>query len=461
MPLSKNQETSDARAREVLQRRFPGGYYQPQPEDLEPRLPGPEGELRWPHEGLYFLGAHFAGGEDRFLCPDLEARLRRAWPEKTLPQALMEVIEREEGRVRDWLRPPEPEGQGIFLSLDRLPEELREEALRNPRQRAAWRKEGLMAPELQRADTLVLDSRNYLDSWGEDPLARIPVLEERLDGILIHGENAGVMRYLMPKWKGRIQCIYMDPPFNTSSAGFAYRDSLPVSAWLSFMDERLELMKALLREDGTLYAHIDYASKERLRLLLERHLQYLTEIIWRIGWVSGYKTQANKFIRNHETIYQFAKSDRPLFNKQWIPYPEGYRRRDGKKPKGKGFPMEDTWNCHEGDPLHSIQIMSFSKEKRGDRGLTQKNENLLARMILASSNPGDWVLDPFLGSGTTAAAAHKLGRRWIGIEAGPQFEEHCLPRMKEVLAGDPYGISPDTNFSGGGLFQWLQCKKRP
>ncbi len=440
----------------MLQKRFPDGFYCPQASDLEQKLPSGLGELCWPHEGLFFLGKHFAGGKDRFLCPDLRQRLERAWGGPNLPEPMEQAVEREQERIQAWLRPPQIRREGWTLSLDRLPEDLRKRALDHPEQRAAWRKMGLHSPQGVPPRVLLVESRFFKDAWGEDPLGRIPGLKERLDGILIHGENAGALRLLLPEFENKIQCVYMDPPFNTLGEGFAYRDRLPVSAWLSFMDERVALLKQFMREDGTLYAHIDYASKERLRLLLERHLRYRTEIIWRIGWISGYKSKANKFIRNHETIYQFAKSDKPLFQKQWIPYPKGYRRRDGQQPKGKGFPLEDTWNCHEGDPLHSIQIMSFSKEKRGDRGLTQKNENLLARMIKSSSKEGDWILDPFLGSGTTTAAAHKLGRRWIGIELGEQFHEHCLPRMRGVLRGESLGISKDCGFEGGGAFRWIE-----
>src|SRR5690606_24555517 len=103
-------------------------------------------------------------------------------------------------------------------------------------------------------------------------------------------------------------------------------------------------------------------------------------------------------------------------NKSYIPYPEGYRRRDGKQPTGAGVPLEDTWNCSEADSLNSIQIVSFSREKTGYP--TQKSEALLDRIIRASSNPGDLVLDAFCGSGTTCAVAEKTGRRWIGIDAG-------------------------------------------
>jgi len=102
---------------------------------------------------------------------------------------------------------------------------------------------------------------------------------------------------------------------------------------------------------------------------------FRNDIVWRIGWVSGYKTKALKWIRNHDTILYYTKSDKFTFNKEYIMYPTDYVRRDGKRPTGKGFPIEDTWNCHSGDVLNSIAIMSFNKEKLGYP--TQKPEALL------------------------------------------------------------------------------------
>ena len=245
---------------------------------------------------------------------------------------------------------------------------------------------------------------------------------------------------------------------NTDTDGFLYKDGYQHSSWLAMMESQVQASRELLASDGTFYAHIDYNEKENLKLLLDKYLQYITEIIWRIGWVSGYKSAANKFIRNHDTIYQYSKSDSPLFIKTYIPYPQGYTRRDGSLPTGQGYPLEDTWNCSEMDQLHSIQIISFSKEKVGNQALTQKNENLIGRMLVSSSSPGDTVLDYFLGSGTTAAAAHKMGRRYIGIEIGQQFFEFALPRMKRVLYGDPYGISSELDWKGGGAFKYLRLE---
>ncbi len=141
------------------------------------------------------------------------------------------------------------------------------------------------------------------------------------------------------------------------------------------------------------------------------------EIIWRIGWVSGYKSKAKNWIRNHDVIYFYTKNrENFIFNKEYIKYPPDYRRRDGKKPTGEGMPIEDTWNCNELDVLDSIQIMSFSKEKVGYP--TQKNENLLSRIIRASTNEGDLVMDFFGASGTTMAVAEKLNRKWIVCDIG-------------------------------------------
>jgi adenine-specific DNA-methyltransferase len=83
----------------------------------------------------------------------------------------------------------------------------------------------------------------------------------------------------------------------------------------------------------------------------------------------------------------------------------------------------------------------------------KKPERLLERVIALTTDPGDWVLDAFLGSGTTAAVALKMRRRWIGIEDGPQFDTLCLPRLRRVVDGaDPTGVTRSTGWTGGGGF---------
>lgn len=87
---------------------------------------------------------------------------------------------------------------------------------------------------------------------------------------------------------------------------------------------------------------------------------------------------------------------------------------------------------------------------------TPKPERLISRILHLTTNEGDWVLDSFLGSGTTAAVAHKMGRRWIGIELGDHCYTHCLPRLKAVVDGEQGGISKAVNWQGGGGFRFFE-----
>ena len=130
-------------------------------------------------------------------------------------------------------------------------------------------------------------------------------------------------------------------------------------------------------------------------------------------------------------MFYTKDASRFIFSKEYIPYPEGYTRRDGSLPEGQGYPIEDTWNCTDLDTMDSIQIMSFSGEKLNFP--TQKNENLLARIIRASSNPGDIVLDCFIGSGTASAVAQKLGRRWIGCDINKGAIQTTSKRLQTII----------------------------
>ena len=242
--------------------------------------------------------------------------------------------------------------------------------------------------------------------------------------------------------QGGIKLIYIDPPFDVGAdfsmdveigedkfvkepnilEQIAYRDTWGKGAnsFLAMMYERLALMRDLLTEDGSIYVHCDWRVNSILRLVLDEIFKgdnFQREIIWRIGWISGYKSKAKNWIRNHDTILFYVKDKNNFtFNKEYIPYPEGYVRRDGSPPTGEGYPIEDTWNCSNLDSMDSIQIMSFNREKTGYA--TQKNENLIERIIKASSREGDLVADFFSGSGTTSAVAEKLGRKWIVSDLG-------------------------------------------
>jgi len=264
--------------------------------------------------------------------------------------------------------------------------------------------------------------------------------------LLICGDNLTALDELIKK-SIKVDLVYLDPPFFSNKTyeivwgdeaevrSFKDRWAGGINNYIGWMKERVVKLYDVLKDTGSFYLHCDWHASHYLKVMLDEvfgQRLFKNEIIWRIGWVSGYKTQKLGWIRNHDVIFYYTKSDKFTFNKEYIPYPEDYVRRDGKKPTGKGFPIEDTWNCNPADILDSIMIKSFSKEKLGYP--TQKPEALLERIIKASSNRGDTVLDAFCGCGTTVAAAQKLKRAWIGIDISPKAVELITKRVEKLGA---------------------------
>ena len=290
------------------------------------------------------------------------------------------------------------------------------------------------------------------------------------------GDNLHVMRGLNSE---TIDLIYLDPPFNSNkdysapigseAAGAAFKDTWTLSdvdlAWhgeiaeanpglygvidaarqahgtgmqsyLIMMAVRLLEMKPLLKPTGSIYLHCDPVASHYLKLVMDTVFgasNFKNEIIWRIGWVSGFKTQKRGWIRNHDTLLYYMCSPQAAdrFNKEYSPYPKDYVRRDGKKPTGKGIPIEDTWNSSSTDILDSIMIKSFFKEKVGYP--TQKPLALLERIIKASSTEGDLVLDPFCGCATALVASERLNRQWIGIDISAKAKDLIRLRVRKDL----------------------------
>jgi hypothetical protein len=276
--------------------------------------------------------------------------------------------------------------------------------------------------------------------------------------LLVLGDNLHALTALGPGFAGGVHLAVMDPPFATGLRFVARRplgdDAAPrleipafddawpdgMAGFLRMMDPRLQAVIGLLRADASLYVHVDPVASAALRLVLDELMgdaAFMREIAWRIGWVSGFKSRARNWIRNHDTILYYVRDrERFTFHRRLVPHVEGYRRRGGQRTapagaaarpageSGGGIPADDMWNASPEDhalegaaSLDSIQIKSLSREKTG--WATQKPEALLARIIAASSNEGDWCLDPFVGAGTSVVAAARLGRRFVGIDASP------------------------------------------
>ena len=233
---------------------------------------------------------------------------------------------------------------------------------------------------------------------------------------------------LMRGDRGCANLIYADPPFYSGQDWEMPDGTLAFSDKWSSLDTYLDWLRALcagmdraLAPGGSVYLHVDPTISHHARFALDATFgaaNFMREIVWRIGWVSGYKSTAKNWIRNHDVILYYVK-DRAnfTFHKEYMPYSAGYKRRDGKPGQGRGFPVEDVWNGSKYDVMDSIQIKSLSTEKTGYP--TQKPVALLERIIAASSNVGDVVLDPVCGSGTTAIAALRLGRQPILIDNSP------------------------------------------
>jgi len=284
------------------------------------------------------------------------------------------------------------------------------------------------------------------------------------ENLIIKGNNLLTLHSLKQQFQGKVKLIYIDPPYNTEGVddSFKYNDSFNHSTWLTFMKNRLEVARDLLTEDGAIYVQLDFNEVHYCKIIMDEIFgrdNFQREIIWRIGWISGYKSADNNWIRNHDSILFYSKNKNNLnFYKKYISYSKNYIRRDGSKPDGEGYPYEDTWNCNELDQLNSIAIISFSKEKVGSfKG--QKNEALIQRILEAHTKGGDIVLDFFSGTGTTASVAQKIGRQWIMIEQIDGQVNKQIKRLRNTIKGDKTGISKAVNWRGGGDFIYCELMK--
>jgi DNA modification methylase len=223
-----------------------------------------------------------------------------------------------------------------------------------------------------------------------------------------------------------------------------YEDMWKRDAYFQFMYERLLLLKELLANHGSIYVHLDWRVAHYIKTIMDEIFgedNFIREIIWRIGWVSGYKSVASNWVRNHETILYYGKEkSNVIFNKMYTPYPPDYERWGGR-PKGKGLPIEDVWGVFPQEGVTSLQVVSFSSEYTDF--LTQKPEGLLKRIIKASAKDPEQavkdgsdvpvVFDAFIGSGTAAAAAQELGLRWIGCDINKGAIQTTSKRLQKMI----------------------------
>jgi adenine-specific DNA-methyltransferase len=358
------------------------------------------------------------------------------------------------------------------------------------------------------------------------------------ENAIIQGDNRLALDLLKQKYKGKIRCAYIDPPYNNQERYAHYSDSQNHDEWLAEIVACAENIKPLLRADGSLWISIDDRQVHYLKVALDEVFgreNFVSTIIWQQR-----TTRENRkvFSNNHEYLLVYAIDMREFKTKRGLldwddeilsrfKNPDNDPRgawqsvsanvQDGhatksqfyelvapngrkhKPPKGRcwvynkarmqdeiknknvwfgrsgnsvprlkrflsdarrGFTPHTLWPAQEvgtNDHAKKHLLELFPRHVLFD---TPKPESLIKRILSIASDPGDLVLDAYLGSGTTAAVAHKMSRRYIGIERGDHAATHCVERIRKVIAGEQGGVSLELNWKGGGAFQFYRLDRK-
>ena len=295
--------------------------------------------------------------------------------------------------------------------------------------------------------------------------------EEYVDGVdgwrnkIYWGDNLQVMSHLLKEFRGKVTLVYIDPPFDSKadykkrielkgkrvendSSAFEekqYTDIWTNDEYLQFMYERLILLRELLADNGSIYVHCDWHKSHHLRCMLDEIFgvaRFNNEIIWHYT-NTGLKARSKKFHQVSDTLYVYSKSDDFIFNHLF----KKRKDKQSKQARRKFNPVTkkaDMVRDEHGKIVYKIkeEVLENSLWETGSMSNspervdypTQKPEALLERVIRASSNPGDLVLDCFMGSGTTQAVAMRLGRRFIGADINLGAVEITTKRLLNVAA---------------------------
>src|SRR5690625_2406800 len=364
-------------------------------------------------------------------------------------------------------------------------------------------------------------------------------LDAKTENMLIHGDNLLALKALENNFSNKVKLIYIDPPYNTGSAFEHYDDNLEHSIWLSLMKPRLEILKKLLTEDGSLWVQIDdnempyltvlldevFGRRNRVNIIavkmseasgvkmahVEKRLPKLKEYILvykksdeftmnpqrvQKDNIDGYLKYYNKMILNKDADvenweivdiidymkknnmktdtqsvkrFKLVNSDNVIYRTNNASFKNYDIKEDLAKivsPRGieyiwwEGKQMlflTDYITEYLCDLWLDISTINLNKEGVVDFNQSKKPEKLSERIVSIASNPNDLVLDSFLGSGTTAAVAHKMGRKWIGVEMGDHAHTLSKVRLDAVIEGsDQSGISSEYEWEGGGGYKFYE-----
>jgi adenine specific DNA methylase Mod len=410
------------------------------------------------------------------------------------------IAQFEDELVKIWNKPKFVLDSNYVITLDRIAtknSDLIEEILKHDGMTAQikeWKELGIIENGFKAKDILEKDltgkhlkkelehlpiDTKYFKDLELEILRLFDNLDKTLDGWLIKSENYQALNTILPKFKGKVQTIYIDPPFNTGD-DFPYVDRFQDSTWLSIINDRAKLGLEYLNDKSNYFVHLDENANHLGKILISGILNLTIDN--EIVWDKGFRGTESKdiFQHAHDTIFMLKSSDAAIWNQPTQMYKDQNLGRydkvdaDGKKYAlikrtrtdgtvyyGKTYPKDEGKSAN--DVISYIPTMASTNKQRWENFKTQKPEELLQVIIESSSNRKSLILDYFSGSGTTLATAHKSGRRWIGIEMGDYFENILLARMKEVLAckgeHEPCGISEDVNWQGGGFFKYYKLEQ--
>ena len=340
------------------------------------------------------------------------------------------------------------------------------------------------------------------------------------DNLIIKGNNLIALVSILKRYEGEVKCIYIDPPYNTGSDSFNYNDSFNHSTWLTFMKNRLELARKLLNDRGLIFVQCDDNEQAYLKVLMDEIFgkdMFVGTVVYRKRKSQANLSKDLSAIHEYILIYKKSnlanlKKISTSINTKEYSNPDGdYRglyktmpctNKGGalytiKTPTGKE--IKDEWRFKEerfyellndnrivfpkngeGKPRYKL----FLEEKQiegvivnswwddlgtnqdANRDLTKlfesnvfsypKSEDLLRRIIEIATDKNDLILDYHLGSGTTCSVAHKMCRRYIGIEQMDYIETVPVERLKKVIEGEQTGISKMVAWNGGGSFVYCE-----
>ncbi len=277
---------------------------------------------------------------------------------------------------------------------------------------------------------------------------KYPLYSKDWHNLLVFGDNLQILKtfnenkdpLVKNKIKGKVKLIYIDPPFATKDefqskeGAKAYNDKKKGAEFVEFMRKRLIVAKELLSNDGGIFIHLDWKKAHYIKLVMDEIFgenKFRNEIIWTYSGPSAPNQQ--QFSRKHEVIFWYSKSDDWVFNRDAIriPYHESTAGKFESEGTGFGGEKADLSQGKIPEDWWYLPIVARIRTEILDYP-TQKPEALLSRIIKATTNEGDIVLDFFCGSGTTLAVAEKLNRRWIGCDIGKLAIYTTQKRLLEI-----------------------------